>query len=154
MLPFEDGSVLVAIGDVMGRGIAAATVMGQIRAALRAYVLLDPSPEVVLSRLDTLVASLGVPEQFVTVLVGLIAPDRSGVRLASAGHVPPVCAREGEPAALVPAESGPPLAWRATTGWAAGCRCVRARSWCFAPMDWCSHRGSRPRTGSLAVPRA
>lgn len=109
VLPLPDGSVLVAIGDVMGRGIPAATVMGQARSALRAYALLDPTPEVVLSRLDHLVITLGAPEQIVTVLVGLVDPDRASVRLASAGHLPPLSAQPGRAARLLPVPADPPL---------------------------------------------
>jgi anti-sigma regulatory factor (Ser/Thr protein kinase) len=109
VLPLEDGAVLVVIGDVMGRGVPAATVMGQVRSALRAYALLDPTPEVVFSRLDRLVNTLGVPEQLVTVLAGRIDPDRAAVRFASAGHPSPLIAEENQPARLVCLPVGPPL---------------------------------------------
>jgi anti-sigma regulatory factor (Ser/Thr protein kinase) len=110
VLPLDDGSVLVAIGDVMGRGIAAAAIMGQVRAGLRAYALLDPTPEVILSRLDGLVASFGPTEHFATALVALVGADRKRLRFASAGHPPPVQAGENAPARLVAVPSGPPLA--------------------------------------------
>jgi anti-sigma regulatory factor (Ser/Thr protein kinase) len=109
VLPLDDGEVLVVIGDVMGRGVGAATVMGQVRSALRAYALLDPSPELVLQRLDLLVPTLGVPEQIITVLAGVVSADRSSVRLASAGHLPPVLATPPRPAEVVPLPVGPPL---------------------------------------------
>jgi anti-sigma regulatory factor (Ser/Thr protein kinase) len=109
VLPLADGSVLVVIGDVMGRGVAAATVMGQVRAALRAYALLDSDPVLVLTRMDRLVATLGVPEQIVTVLAGVISPDRSVVRLACAGHVPPALTAPGAAARLVVVPEDPPL---------------------------------------------
>jgi serine phosphatase RsbU (regulator of sigma subunit)/anti-sigma regulatory factor (Ser/Thr protein kinase) len=53
-----DGRLVLVIGDVMGRGVAAATVMGQIRAAARGAAISDPEPESVLSVLDELVAGL------------------------------------------------------------------------------------------------
>jgi serine phosphatase RsbU (regulator of sigma subunit)/anti-sigma regulatory factor (Ser/Thr protein kinase) len=109
VLPLEGNEVLVVIGDVMGRGLAAATVMSQVRAALRAYALLDPSPELVLERLDRLVSTLGVPEQIVTVLVGIVSADRGSVRLASAGHLSPVLAVPGSSAVIVNLPLGPPL---------------------------------------------
>jgi anti-sigma regulatory factor (Ser/Thr protein kinase) len=109
VLPLEGNEVLVVIGDVMGRGVAAATVMGQVRSALRAYALLDPSPELVLQRLDRLVFTLGVPEQIVTVLVGIVSADRGSVRLASAGHLSPVLAPPGAAARVVTLPLGPPL---------------------------------------------
>ncbi len=90
VLELADGSVLVSLGDVMGKGISAAVVMSEVRAALRAYSLLDPTPEVVLSRLDHLVTSLAAPEQIVTLAYGLFRPDRRTVELAVAGHPPPL----------------------------------------------------------------
>jgi len=99
----------VVIGDVMGRGIPAATIMGQVRAALRAYALLEPDPEVVLARLDRLMETLSAPEQLVTVLAGLVDADRASIRFASAGHLWPLIAAEDQPGRLVPIPVGPPL---------------------------------------------
>jgi len=82
----------------MGKGLPAATVMGQVRAALRSYALLDPEPQVVLARLDRMVATLGVPEQIVTLAYVLVSPDRSQLSLGLAGHVPPaLVTQDGEP---------------------------------------------------------
>ena len=44
VIPLADGRVAVALGDVMGKGVPAAIVMGQVRAAMRAYALIDPAP--------------------------------------------------------------------------------------------------------------
>ena len=121
VLPLDDGRVAVTLGDVMGKGVTAAIVMGQVRAALRAYALIDPSPEVVLGRLDILVASLGVPEQIVTVAYGVIDADRTRVTLALAGHPSPLLALPGDAAPQqVAMPIGPPLGlgagpWQAET---------------------------------------
>ncbi|NUR09750.1 MAG: SpoIIE family protein phosphatase [Nocardioidaceae bacterium] len=84
--------VAVAVGDVMGKGTDAAVVMGEVRSALRAYALIDPSPAFVLQRLDTLVSRHAVPEQLVTVAYGVIGPARDRITLALAGHPPPAVA--------------------------------------------------------------
>ncbi len=104
-----DGSVVVALGDVMGKGVAAAIVMGHVRSAMRAYALLDPTPEVTLGRLDTLVSSLAVAEQIVTVAYGLVHPSRRHMTLSVAGHPLPLCVPTWGPPAEVPAPVGPPL---------------------------------------------
>ncbi|GAC1322628.1 MAG: SpoIIE family protein phosphatase [Mycobacteriales bacterium] len=109
VLSLADGSVVVAVGDVMGNGLAAAAVMGQVRAGLRAYALVDSEPASVLARLDVMVSSLGVPEQLVTVVCGVISPDRSTVRFASAGHVPPLVAPVAAAPAYAVLPPGPPL---------------------------------------------
>jgi serine phosphatase RsbU (regulator of sigma subunit)/anti-sigma regulatory factor (Ser/Thr protein kinase) len=106
-----DGRLVLVIGDVMGRGVAAATVMGQIRAATRGAAITDPEPESVLSALDELVAGLDDlwpdavhtgrmqrqsgfgGELFVTMLYGLLDTHTGEVTLASAGHCPPVLLR-------------------------------------------------------------
>ena len=109
VMPLADGRVVVALGDVMGKGVPAAIVMGQVRSAMRAYALIDPAPSLVLSRLDTLVSSLGVPEQIVTVIYGVIDADRARIRMAVAGHPPPVLAPPSEEPRVLEIAAGPPL---------------------------------------------
>lgn len=113
VVPLTDGRVAVALGDVMGKGVPAAVVMGQVRSALRAYALIDPDPAVLLGRLDVLVASLGVAEQIVTVAYGVLSADRGTLDVGVAGHPPPLLTRPGrEPHALV-VPAGPALGLRA-----------------------------------------
>ena len=47
-VPVAGGGLLLVMGDVAGRGVGAAAMMGQLRSAIRAYALLDPSPATVL----------------------------------------------------------------------------------------------------------
>lgn len=103
------GVVLVVVGDVMGKGPSAAVTMGQVRSATRAYALLDPSPSVVLERLDLLVRSIDPADQIVTMAVGAVDADRRTLRVALAGHPPPLLVRSaGEPWVLG-GEQGPAL---------------------------------------------
>ena len=83
------GRLAVVIGDVMGRGVAAATVMGQLRTAARTCARLDLQPVEVLDALDALVCDLDT-EQIATCLYGVFDPHTRELLLASAGHVPPV----------------------------------------------------------------
>jgi anti-sigma regulatory factor (Ser/Thr protein kinase) len=103
-----DGQVLIAIGDVVGRGAEAATVMGQVRAALRALALQESDPAVVLSGLDPFVRSLGV-EAFVTVLIGLVDEPAGRLTLAGAGHPAPLLRQRSGGVAVVELPPGPPL---------------------------------------------
>jgi anti-sigma regulatory factor (Ser/Thr protein kinase) len=101
VMPLPDGSVAVSLGDVMGKGVAAAVVMNEVRTAARAYVLLDPDPSTVLSRLDRLVTVTSGAEQVVTMVYGVVDPSRTSLRLAVAGHPPPlVIPPQGSPAPL------------------------------------------------------
>ncbi|MEU4622279.1 SpoIIE family protein phosphatase [Actinoplanes sp. NPDC023801] len=113
-----DGRLAMVLGDVAGHDVRAAAVMGQVRAALRAMALTDPSPPSVLAGLDRLVGSLGAEsrneEIFVTVVYGVLDPSDGSITLASAGHPPPVlrrAGRAGEPATaeLVKVPPGAPL---------------------------------------------
>jgi GAF domain-containing protein/anti-sigma regulatory factor (Ser/Thr protein kinase) len=79
----------VAIGDVVSRGVRAAAVMGQMRTALRAYALDGDGPGHVLDQLDRLVRGLGEREM-ATVAYAVMDPAASVMRLALAGHLPPL----------------------------------------------------------------
>lgn len=91
VIELSAGRIGVAIGDVQGRGAHAAAVMGQLRAALRAYAVLDLEPADVLSHLDELV--LGLNEALlVTCIYAVYDPFTRQCVLANAGHPPPLLA--------------------------------------------------------------
>ncbi|BAJ26365.1 MULTISPECIES: fused response regulator/phosphatase [Kitasatospora] len=81
--------LLLAIGDVAGHSLEAAMAMGELRHALRAYAIEGHDPQTLLHRLDTLLTRLR-PGLTATVCLVLIAPDRRSVRIANAGHLPPL----------------------------------------------------------------
>jgi phosphoserine phosphatase RsbU/P len=104
VLPLPDGWVGVAIGDVTGRGLHAATVMGRLRSALRAYALESTDPADVLARLDRKMQHFE-PGMMATVCYAIIDPTRSVMTLSTAGHPAPVAIDGGEPYCLpVPAD--------------------------------------------------
>ncbi len=81
----------VAIGDVVGHGVPAATLMGELRAALRAYAISElDSPESTLARLNSLVARTHGGEMVATVLYMVVDVERGHLRFVSAGHPPPL----------------------------------------------------------------
>jgi PAS domain S-box-containing protein len=87
-----DGTVGIAIGDVMGHDMTAAAAMGQLRSVLQSYAWQGSAPAVVLDRLDQLVQGLDMA-QLATCLYGRLDPPQGGapgrLRLANAGHLPP-----------------------------------------------------------------
>jgi PAS domain S-box-containing protein len=86
-IPLPDGRIGVVVGDCVGRGLGAATVMGQLRSACRALMLKDPRPDEVLAGLDRFAS--GVPgAACTTVFCGVFDPDRGHLTYASAGHPP------------------------------------------------------------------
>jgi hypothetical protein len=110
------GRVGVGIGDVCGRGIAAAAVMGQARAAMRAAGHAALAPYDVLAVLDAqLTEILGGPDsdggspQFATACYGVVDPELGTVRASSAGHLPLLLRRDGGEVVTAPPPTGPPL---------------------------------------------
>lgn len=89
-----DGGVAFFVGDVMGRGVAAAAAMAQMRAAVRSYVAVDPSPDTVLRRLDTMFETYQYT-QLVTLVYVLADHVRDELQFVNAGHPPPVVIRAG-----------------------------------------------------------
>jgi serine phosphatase RsbU (regulator of sigma subunit) len=81
--------IMVAIGDVVGRGARAAAVMGRVRTAWRAYALRGDPPGVVTESLNTLIQELD-PEHFSTMVLVLIDPSEHHLRIVNAGHPPPL----------------------------------------------------------------
>lgn len=92
LIELDDGRLVMFVGDVMGRGVGAAAAMAQVRAAVRAYVALDPSPDVVLGRLDEMF-ELYQAEQLVTLLYLVADPATDELTVGNAGHPPPLVLR-------------------------------------------------------------
>ena len=105
----EVGDALVlVVGDVVGRGVQAAAVMGQLQATVRAYALDGHSPAAVLTRLDRVVHS--VPDlHFTTCVVARLEPATGTLLVCSAGHLPPVVVDPRGGARLLDVEPGRPL---------------------------------------------
>jgi serine phosphatase RsbU (regulator of sigma subunit) len=93
VFPVSGGRVGIAVGDVIGHDLAAASAMGQIRAALRAYALHGDSPASVITELGHLVDTFSLT-QLVTVIYGVLEPPtpdgRRLLRYTNAGHLPPL----------------------------------------------------------------
>ena len=104
----QAGRVGLTVGDVMGRGVRAAAVMGQLRASLRGYALENHPPHGVLARVDALVQALEDGE-LVTALYGVLDPKAGALTIASAGHPAPVVIRSDGDVAGIELDPGPPL---------------------------------------------
>jgi hypothetical protein len=102
------GQLWVVVGDVAGHGLRSAIVMGRIRSALRAYTLIDEPPERVLDLVDRKVNHFEIGT-IATVVCAVSDPPYDTVRLAVAGHPPPVLAVPGAPACFVPIRNSPPV---------------------------------------------
>lgn len=113
VFPVRGDGVAIVIGDVVGHGVRAAAVMAQLRIALRAYALDGYDPAAVLERLDRLL-QLSHRNSMATVVLAILDPSEGELRLASAGHPPPLIVGAGRDggAAFVETPVFPPLGAR------------------------------------------
>jgi PAS domain S-box-containing protein len=107
-IPLDCGRVGIAMGDVVGHGIGAAALMGQLRHAMRAYAVEGHSAAGVLDRLGKMVRGLD-GGQMATLLYLVIEPDHSSARFANAGHVPPLVIDPDGEAHYLDSAHNPPL---------------------------------------------
>jgi serine phosphatase RsbU (regulator of sigma subunit) len=90
-----DGRVGGSVGDVAGKGVLAASRMGQLRTAQRAHSLEGLSPAAVVARLNALVEATG--SFLATVVAFDLDPETGELRYCVAGHLPPLVLRpDGE----------------------------------------------------------
>jgi serine/threonine-protein kinase RsbW len=97
----SEGCVALVVGDVVGRGIEAATAMGQLRSAIRALAAAEAGPARLLEQLDRFVARIDAAQN-ATVAYAQVALDSGRMQFACAGHPPPL---------LDPATGPPRLLW-------------------------------------------
>lgn len=88
------GELVVAIGDVAGHSLHTATIMAELRHALRAYVVEGHRPHEILCRLNDLMLHL-VPDEIASMCLALLDPTTGRLCLANAGHMPPLVIRDG-----------------------------------------------------------
>lgn len=84
-----DGRLAISMGDVAGHGLEAATVMGEVRHAMRSASVNETSPATVLQRINGLI-NLRQGIGMVTAIFGYYVPERRELTYAVAGHPPPV----------------------------------------------------------------
>ncbi|MFL5797886.1 MAG: SpoIIE family protein phosphatase [Actinomycetota bacterium] len=114
VVQLPNGHVGVAIGDVAGHGLRAASAMGQIRMALRAFALEEGSPAVVVGRIRRLMTRL-LPADMATVLYLVFDPEEGDIRFANAGHPPPLVADPAGAMSYLEEALSPPLGVELTT---------------------------------------
>jgi GAF domain-containing protein/anti-sigma regulatory factor (Ser/Thr protein kinase) len=117
VIPLPGGRVGLAMGDVVSRGVRAASVMGQLRNALRAYALDGQPPAVVLERLHSLLRTLERREMATLVYMVLDTHELT-YSLASAGHPPPLVLGRDGAVDLIEEGRAPPLGAVADTTYA------------------------------------
>jgi PAS domain S-box-containing protein len=89
IVDLDDGRIALIVGDCVGHGLSAATVMGQLRSACRALLLETPSPSAALVAMDQFATRLP-GARCTTAFCAVLSPDTGELVYSSAGHPPPI----------------------------------------------------------------
>jgi serine/threonine-protein kinase RsbW len=90
----SDDQVALAVGDVVGHDITAAATMGQLNSVYRALLVDRPAPSAMIDRLQASWSLLGL-QRMATALFATLDPVTGQLRIASAGHLPPLLITAG-----------------------------------------------------------
>jgi serine phosphatase RsbU (regulator of sigma subunit) len=117
VVPLPDGTVAVTVGDVVGHDVTAAATMGQLTSVHRALLADGPAPSAVIDRLQAGWSLLGL-KRMATALFGALDPETGRLRMASAGHLPPLLIDHGRaqflpvrPGRMLGAPPSPAVEW-------------------------------------------
>ena len=108
VIPLPDSHVALVIGDVQGHNATAATLMGQMRTALRAYAVEGHPPDVVVGHANRLLVGMA-HDLFATCVYVDVNMVEGTAWCVRAGHLPPVLRHPDGGTERVEAEGGPPL---------------------------------------------
>ncbi|MFF1279817.1 SpoIIE family protein phosphatase [Streptomyces sp. NPDC058299] len=108
VIPLADNHVALVIGDVQGHNAGAATLMGQMRTALRAYAVEGHTPDVVVAHANRLLLDMET-DLFATCAYVDVDVEQGTAWCVRAGHVQPVLRHPDGTTEIVQAEGGPPL---------------------------------------------
>ena len=89
-------SLGMVIGDVSGKGVAAALLMASVRASLRAYAQDVYDLDEIIARVNTAMTQDTLDNEFVTLWYGVLDPVSMRLTYCNAGHEPPILLRHGE----------------------------------------------------------
>lgn len=92
-LPRHDGKMLVALGDVSGKGTAAALLMSSLHAAMHAQVAAKTSLEETVTSINKYLAENTPANRFITLFVTELDPATGYIKFINAGHNPPLIGR-------------------------------------------------------------
>jgi len=108
VISLPSGDVGLVVGDVVGHDLRAAIAMGQLRAALRAFAVYEPSPAAVLGRVNRVADLLEVTD-LTTCVYAVVNPVTRSVRWSSAGHPNPLVVQAAGQGELLRGDPGPPI---------------------------------------------
>jgi serine phosphatase RsbU (regulator of sigma subunit) len=95
MIDCGEGGVVLAIGDVVGKGMGAALLMSTVHATVRAEVRAGGGPSAIGQRVNAQLFAATDPDKFVTLFLAHLDPASGRLTYANAGHDPPLLLRGG-----------------------------------------------------------
>jgi serine phosphatase RsbU (regulator of sigma subunit) len=90
VLPLPDGRVIVALGDVAGKGSPAALLMALLLAVLRTLADEELEPQALMERLNTQIWRHSPPSRFITIFYAVYTPSTGMLAYVNAGQNPPL----------------------------------------------------------------
>ncbi|MFG3283286.1 SpoIIE family protein phosphatase [Streptomyces sp. NPDC048111] len=143
-----DGRIGIVVGDCVGRGLEAASVMGQLRSACRALLLQDASPAQTLMALDQFAAGVA-GAACTTVFCGVLNAETGQLTYSSAGHPPGILVRPDGATLLLEDGRSLPLAVRTGSPRPEGTCAIPARSTLLLYTDGLVERRRRPLSDGI-----
>jgi len=87
-VPLPGGRLALALGDVSGKGVAAALMMAKFSGDTRYCILTENSPAAAANELNGLLFSAGIEEKFITLSLSVLDMEERTLKITSAGHLP------------------------------------------------------------------
>ncbi|CAM5323396.1 histidine kinase OS=Streptomyces cyaneofuscatus OX=66883 GN=G3I52_03160 PE=4 SV=1 [Streptomyces cyaneofuscatus] len=143
-----DGRIGIVVGDCVGRGLEAASVMGQLRSACRALLLQDAGPAQALMALDQFAAGVD-GAMCTTVFCGVLDTRTGQLIYSSAGHPPGIVVRPDGTTKLLEDGRSLPLAVRPGRPRPEGSCTISARSTLLLYTDGLVERRRRPLSAGI-----
>jgi serine phosphatase RsbU (regulator of sigma subunit) len=106
ILARPDGRIVIALGDVAGKGSPAALLMALLLAMLRTLVDEGLETSLLVERLNVQIARHSPSSRFITLFYGLYDPTDGGLYYVNAGHLPPLLKRRDGRVERIRAERG------------------------------------------------
>ncbi|MEJ7638312.1 MAG: PP2C family protein-serine/threonine phosphatase, partial [Singulisphaera sp.] len=92
-VPLPQNRLAIALGDVSGKGVAAALMMAKFSGDTRYCILTENSPAAAANELNSLLCAAGIEEKFITLSLSVLDLSMRRLTLCSAGHLPLIVRR-------------------------------------------------------------
>jgi PAS domain S-box-containing protein len=109
-IPMPDGRYALVIGDVSGKGFAAALLVSSLHAALHACLAGAMTPVAVINQLNKIICETTTPGMYITFFLAVFEPETGKLESVNAGHLPPQLLKS-DGSIIELKQGGIPLGW-------------------------------------------